>query len=794
MAYNASSKNIPIVKFPQPESVKTATTSQGLNKPEKLYTADVIKSFIKDLSTLLSESNFEYKKILLDEFYTLLKNYKVVTTGDVSTISNDIIEYVKTNIITSLDNILKALENSNNTSSSSELHNLIEQGFEKLKTSNDSSDLINQFDLLNTKTNEIYDSIVNKDSNSPEIFTSIKNIEDLLNTYIKNNKISSSSNNILPTIKKYLIDSSNSIVNRLKQSNKALLSNSITKFEKITINNSKKLYTRRFVNNSKPSSILKQALDKQFYIKSTGNALEDFGNKINRGILANLYTAIKNQQKNKVLELPNTNKKSLSNKGKSSKTLTSNILNGVTKVIRGTVGKLTSKIMPFIKIGMNIFKKLAGGWLTWILVFLKNPLVITAIAFIAAFINVKIIRPIKKFWDKFIKPVFDKITEIIAPIIESIKSFVGDWLDYGIGTAFEILWETLKVRIPNLFKTVLLETKILWYKFAHEKVLKAKNWVLVNWWDPLVKWFNRYIKSPTIIAYNKLANAIDEVIQWVAVGEADRNAKNRIIEREKIIELNKSDTYDKNLNIIKNKAGIELEEVNNLINEYKKHIDNLPNGVHKPTLTEYFHETEVLDDDGYRKYSSYTYDYANALTTLDTLGYNPYSENKRLLELNGDLDNLSKKIESFEDDKTDLSSYIADSEKQLEKTIYDIREREKKRKEEEEKKKKEEEKKSITLTNTIPTLNETINNKEIVITNTLTTETTSLNQFTKTDTDNIVTAVNNTTLIVNKLDELGNKISNIPSQTSNNTIITQNQNDNTPAPSYNGGSLWQSQH
>lgn len=801
MAYNASSKNIPIVKFSQPESVKTAITAQGLNKPEKLYTADVLKSFIKDLSTLLSESNFEYKKILLDEFYTLLKNYKVVTTDDTTNISTDIIDYIKTNITTALDNILTILNssnssNANSSSDNSELITVIEQGFDKLKNSNDSSDLVTQFNLLNSKTNEIYNSIINSDINAKENVSTIKNIEDLLKTYIKNNEISPGSNDILPTIKKYLIDSSNGIVNRIKQSNKSLLSNYITKFEKITVNKSKTLYTNRKISDDLKSPTLKQALDKQFYIKNKGNALEDFGNKINRGILANLYTAIKNRRKETKTSKVQTLNKNHTN-GKSSKTLTSNILKGVTTVIGGTVGKLTSKIMPFIKIGMTVFKKLAGGWLTWILVFLKNPLVITAIAFIAAFINVKIVRPIKKFWNTFIKPVIDKIIEIynqiidvLSPVIDSIKSivskiidFFGNIIDYGIGAALKILWEDLKVEIPILFEATLLSVSIVWNKYVYPWVLQGWNWVLKWVWEPIKSYYFRWVHAPVLKAYNSFMQWIYDKMGALLLGisaipflsdDTERNLKNKASEMQGestqfMVNAIKADNADKNL-----RAVYDGEKWDENKQEYVK-LD----------LTK-------KSDQEYLKRAK------QQLADITSIKF--YSDDDYDAELEQKLKANDERIQELEEEKKQFAAKAEEERKKIEPLKEQIRQealaRKKAEAEAEAAKKALEKLNTPQPVNNTPLLSDVVNNRNTVIENNVKTETTNIvNQNTKTAQDSS-DAANNSKELLNKVDTLINNSNsnNSTSPTSNTTIIMQNQNDNKPSPSYNGGSLWQSQH
>ena len=480
--------------------------------------------------------------------------------------------------------------------------------------------------------------------------------------------------------------------------------------------------------------------------------------------------------------------------------------------------------MPFIKMGMNVFKKLAGGWLTWIIVFLKNPLVISAIAFIAAFINVKIVQPIKKFWNTFVKPVFDKIAEIITPIIESIKDFFGDWIDYGIGPAFEILWETLKVRIPNLFKTVLLDTKILWYKFAYGKVLTAKNWVLKNWWDPMVRWYKRSIYVPVMKWVKELwlkfellkLSILGALPDWMVDDKHIQKLNDDIIKLGK--EVTAHDLYNHYIDLLDEKTKEEeedksgtlyaesLKQAKNLIEDYeiqlKRGFIQRKGDGSVPSLIEYYEQKLDTDEEGELSYNFTDVKRAFALQGLNTANIEYTNSSLRDYDLANNLEGIEDTLselyeeqklldEEIKKDNAELSARLDKRRKELQQAKA---EEEAKKKAEEEAKKKA---KIPQINNTSPTLNETVINKEEAVAN-MVKETNNLTNSSKMSKD-IATSVANSEAILNELSSINNNLNTISSninKTPPNTaaIIMQNKNDNKPSPSYNGGSLWQNQY
>lgn len=595
MAYNASSKKIPIVKFAQSEAVQTAKIAQGVDKPIKEYTAEVLKSFINDISKLLSESNFEYKKILLDEFFTLLKNYKVATSEDLaSSISkdlpdqsstpivakqeptpdlstnndtipqpvntksdnSDIIKYIESNILTSLTNILTLL-NSNN----SELVKLVEDAFTKFKNENDNSLLLEQFKQINSdSTSEIIKSIsenlknsnTDTDNTSSDTVVKEKTPEELLEEYSRTIKEEFVNNNktLLNDVKKYISDSTGSIVTRLKQSNKALLSNSVAKLEK-TVND--RTFRSKFKDDqSEKKFSITKFLDDKLLVKKSNDPLKNLANKLNAKPFGNIYTLIRERQASKkeatnskdsssILNLKsskkspvNTPKVSLGKNikpkgtiakasGKTGKSFITNILKGVKKVFTGVLKTLINPIKPFLNIGKKLLARLMGGPIGIIIGVLidlfRNPFTLSLIALAAAFINVKVIRPIKRIWDKYVAPLIPMITNAISAawdwvkqfidpvldIINRIKVFIGDIFEMGLGPALEKLWEYLKEKVPVMLKEWLLQGILAADSIYSKFIAPAINAV--------DKWFYKYIVYPTKTwFYEKIYNPFIEKV------------------------------------------------------------------------------------------------------------------------------------------------------------------------------------------------------------------------------------------------------------------------------------------
>ncbi len=617
MAYNASSKKVSIEKLRVSPSTaaNAALNVKGPDPAQQRYNAEVIKSFINDLTLVLSKSHFHYKELLLEEFHTLLTNYKVATISSTDTalsnisdnieksesniisslsdsynkvtekiindinninskvipenLSNDItdniIKYAESNIVSALHNILALLNSTNE-----DIIKVVESGFSKLKENNDNSELLEQFNNLNSQNAEIRKLLTENSSNSEDSNdNNIKDIEktsgELLEEFTASIKKEFIDNNksLLKDIKKSILDSSNTVVRRLKNSNKTLLSNSVLKLEKSVSTISSGLYGNKYGKfNTKDSphavlSSIKSKFDKSLYIEKDDSQLYNFANRLNKGILANIYTAIKDNKtqnlvnsksgikskyKNKSRKFSknstSNNIKFIQNKVKptalgntkpnfsvpllnNNRTLVGTLLRRLPSVIGGTFTKVIKAfIKPVLKFAATagkIIKTIAGGPVLWILLLLKQPIVIALIAFVSAWIYNKVVLPIMNMWNTYVAPIIDYIKEFynthISPflqpvfdIIGRIGTFFGDVLEMGWKDAGLKLWDYVREKVPVMLEGWLLKGLLkaseIHSRFILPAIKAVQDWFYEKVRYPITKWFYEKIYNPTIRLLN----------------------------------------------------------------------------------------------------------------------------------------------------------------------------------------------------------------------------------------------------------------------------------------------------
>lgn len=92
MAYSKNTKPIKIAVGKTTALNYIKSFSANAKTPEEKKEIEnlvrLVDAFEKDIARLLQDSNFEYKKILLDDLYTLLKNLKVLTENNINAISD----------------------------------------------------------------------------------------------------------------------------------------------------------------------------------------------------------------------------------------------------------------------------------------------------------------------------------------------------------------------------------------------------------------------------------------------------------------------------------------------------------------------------------------------------------------------------------------------------------------------------------------------------------------------------------------------------------------------------------
>jgi hypothetical protein len=290
MAYNASSKKIKPIKPPKIEVLNLK------NEDVKHYTTKLINIFMKEFVNVLASSNFNFKKILLSEFIVLLKNYKVATSDDISSISSTI-SYTEDNILTSLDAISQLIQFRNDDYS--ELINSIKEGFNELRNNNSSEVLKDQFNELNNNNNAELQKYILNESDNTKLNKDITN-ENILDYQSINTLITSNSKNILNDISNLINNSTTTICNSIKTT--TLLSTTFQKFDKTNLSKS---------NNILSKSIFKNAIENKNEaakrISFSNNNYNKSSTPLNKN---NIYKSIKSL-KLKILHILKNTKKIL---------------------------------------------------------------------------------------------------------------------------------------------------------------------------------------------------------------------------------------------------------------------------------------------------------------------------------------------------------------------------------------------------------------------------------------------------------------------------------------------------
>lgn len=150
MAYNSSSKQIKVIKPKKSAGRLMYSEAQRLQDPQaksgKILDSRVINALEDDLAVLIKDSNYQYKKILLDEIYTLLTNINVLTADNSSSFAQELADLASENILNSLKSlsdkspsastIYETLKDGlkSNSSILSELKSLLKETYDKLNS------------------------------------------------------------------------------------------------------------------------------------------------------------------------------------------------------------------------------------------------------------------------------------------------------------------------------------------------------------------------------------------------------------------------------------------------------------------------------------------------------------------------------------------------------------------------------------------------------------------------------------------------------------------------------------
>ena len=150
MAYNSSSKQIKVIKPKKSAGRLMYSEAQRLQDPQaksgKILDSRVINALEDDLAVLIKDSNYQYKKILLDEIYTLLTNINVLTADNSSSFAQELADLASENILSSLKSlsdkspsastIYETLKDGlkSNSSVLSELKSLLKETYDKLNS------------------------------------------------------------------------------------------------------------------------------------------------------------------------------------------------------------------------------------------------------------------------------------------------------------------------------------------------------------------------------------------------------------------------------------------------------------------------------------------------------------------------------------------------------------------------------------------------------------------------------------------------------------------------------------
>lgn len=549
MAYNASSKKIDPVKNIKSKASTLILNNKTQPKAKSIEDFKIMEAFMNDISSLLASSNFEYKKILLDEFYTLLTNYKAVTTTDLDSLSDTFISYAKDNILSALDNIQILLENSTDA-----VRTAIENAFTELEQNNN-ADLINaQFEQLNVKSDELRSSILNVVNEAVDRLSTIEVDENLLTSNIdaileKHIKTKNTSNfekqnaDLIKRFSKFINASSNNIVKSIKGANKTLLSSTITRYEKLvkstnkTISNISKTKTDTKIIKNVIKTTINDAINADNLSKDNDAAKPI---KIQTNDLATAIVSI--LQKNKLLVGGVVNTETDTNKPKSkkdeqevsnnpvemfknilskldnisnmltnqsiiisnkSKKLTDNfaknpylaILPAFSKILKNTIGVLlkpitlfVAPILPLVKPLTNVVKRILGGPVSIVLNFIIKCLKNPIVIMGIALV-------FAFFRNKIVKPVLSFWENIIKPTLDALSPVI----DF-IKRQLELVWQIV-TDITSMFKRFFGDWIDIGFKQA-----------ILNLWDRLKAafpiWFKSYLLNFILLSKDLYYNFI----------------------------------------------------------------------------------------------------------------------------------------------------------------------------------------------------------------------------------------------------------------------------------------------
>lgn len=567
MVYNATSRRIPEVKTGVLRSGATAALddkNKKIGKEQTYYNSKVITEFLKDLSKLLSESNFNYKKILLNEFYTLLKNYKVAATTDTTELNDDLVEYIESNVVTSLSNMLELMGSTND-----DILQAVKDAFSDLKQTSNNSTLTKQLNQLNEANADIRKSITGVkdkvDDESEEINEEVAGtLEELLDTFnedyikedfVENNKV------LLKEIKKLLNSATTQLRKDLSVKCEGNLTKTLDEFDKRTINNAKAQAAS--IQNKKQAAIK----DTQTKLKDPleGPLLKNIKDEIDKGIVKGLSNRM--IRRDGSLAGSGTGRKGpqriikkdgagglfgrkTADKGKSGSPRSlqrgRRLSTPMPKMGKGfNIGNLFKKAGGLLK---NIFKRIGGMFsnlfkkitklfkplakinpvsaiISMIVKIVTNPIFIVLLAIVVAWFKARVSGPIKNFYNKYIKPVFNMIGKLYKEVVENISraimfcvnvltatwDFFKDIFSIGFKPALKLLWETLKNELTFFFTETIFSSVRIYKKIIEPMIIRLEAWGRKYIYNPLVRWYNRYIKLPVLQAWNKIQLALLEL-------------------------------------------------------------------------------------------------------------------------------------------------------------------------------------------------------------------------------------------------------------------------------------------